>query len=235
VKPRHDLSRTLPWLSEGTARFVSLVDDLDDAELGAPSRLPGWTRAHVVGHVARNADALCRLAAWAATGVETPMYPDREARAAEIEATAKLPAPELRADVVASAGRLAEALAGLPADRLDVRVRGATGRELPAAELPWLRVREVWLHGLDLAAGAGPADLPADLVDVLLDDVTAGLAAKPGCAAVLLAPTDRDHEWRLAPGGAEPDTTVTATAAELVTWLTGRHAITGAPALPAWL
>lgn len=242
TRPRLDLAVTLPWVAAGTDRFLALVDDLvagsGDAALRAPSLLPGWTRAHVVGHLARNADAVGRLATWAMTGVETPMYASGEQRAADIEATATLPARALRDDVAATAARLAEALAelaALPADRLGVRVRGSSGRELPAAAVPWLRVREVWVHALDLDLGASPAGLPAGVVDELLDDVTATLQAKPGCPAVRLLPADRDREWRLSPGGREPEATVTATAAELATWLTGRHTTPDAPQLPAWL
>ena len=233
--PRLNPTITTPWLVAGTERFLALVTGLDDAALREASRLPGWTRAHVVGHVARNAEALGRLVTWAVTGDETPMYASAERRAADIEASAALPARELRDDVVATAARLADALAGLPEDRLGVSVRGATGRELPAGAVPWLRVREVWLHGLDLDAGATPAELPAGVVDELLDDVTRTLPAKPGCPAVRLVATDWSAEWQLAPPGHTPDTTVKATAAQLATWLTGRHEIPGAPPLPPWL
>ena len=33
----------------------------------APSALPGWTRAHVLTHLARNADAMVNLLTWART------------------------------------------------------------------------------------------------------------------------------------------------------------------------
>jgi maleylpyruvate isomerase len=233
--PRLDPAVTMPWVVEGTDRFLALVDGLDDDALRAPSGLPGWTRAHVVGHVARNAEALGRLVTWAVTGVETPMYASGEQRTADIEASAALPAGTLRDDVAATAARLATALAELPADRLGVRVRGATGRELPAAAIPWLRVREVWLHGLDLDAGASPSDLPAGMVDELLTDVTTTLPSKPGCPAARLVPTDRPREWHLTPQGQAPESTVTTSAANLATWLTGRHPLPNTPPLPPWL
>ena len=70
---RQDVSVTLPWMGAGTEFLLRAVGALPDDALALPSRLPGWTRAHVVAHVARNAEALGRLARWAATGVETPM------------------------------------------------------------------------------------------------------------------------------------------------------------------
>jgi hypothetical protein len=78
---------------EAVRLLAALTDDLlddvhtlDTASLAAPSLLPGWTRAHVLAHVARNADALVNLLTWARTGQPRPMYADRQQRDAEIEA-----------------------------------------------------------------------------------------------------------------------------------------------------
>src|SRR5256885_15091039 len=60
-----------------------------------PSLLPGWTRGHVLTHVARNGDGLGNLLRWARTGTETPMYASREARRADIEAGAGRSAAEI--------------------------------------------------------------------------------------------------------------------------------------------
>ena len=73
-------------MRDGEQFAAATLRQIPDAELYVPSLLPGWSRAHVIGHLARNAEALTRLAAWARTGVETPMYRDREQRAAEIQA-----------------------------------------------------------------------------------------------------------------------------------------------------
>lgn len=112
---RHDLGATLPWMREGTAHLLAVVDELTDDALSAPSALDGWTRAHVVGHVARNAEALTRLAHLARTGEETPLHLDRHQRAAEIERSAALPASTLRKDLVSTAATLGNALAALTA------------------------------------------------------------------------------------------------------------------------
>src|SRR5882757_10428629 len=97
-------------MRQGTGYFRTRLDTLTDADLRDPSRLPGWSRAHVIGHVARNAEALGRLAAWARTGVETPMYSGPAQRDADIEASAVLPADRLRAELACTAGELAAAL-----------------------------------------------------------------------------------------------------------------------------
>ncbi|MCF7547555.1 maleylpyruvate isomerase family mycothiol-dependent enzyme [Pseudonocardia sp. WMMC193] len=231
---RHDTAATLPWMREGTAHLLAVVEKRTDTELARPTALPGWTGAHVVGHVARNAEALTRLATWARTGVETPMYADPAQRAAEIDRSAGLPAATLRRDLAETAARLDEALDALTPDQWRAQVRSALGRAIPAAEVPWMRIREVWLHAVDL--GASVDDLPPGVVDLLLDDVGAALSAKDDCPAVVLTPTDRDRTWTLgAPDGADRAVAVRAPAAELAGWLTGRVPAPDRPALPRWL
>ncbi|WP_379614410.1 maleylpyruvate isomerase family mycothiol-dependent enzyme [Pseudonocardia sp. GCM10023141] len=220
-------------MREGTARLLAVVDKLGNDDLRSPSALPGWTRAHVIGHVARNAEALARLANWARTGVETPMYADREQRSAEIERSATLPPSTLRDDLLRTAGLLDDALAELTTEQWQAEVRSALGRSIPAAEVPWMRIREVWLHAVDLGTDATMTDLPPGVVDLLLDDVTAALSTKDGCPSLRLAPTDRDRTWSL--GGADPGGSITGTAADLAGWLTGRFPRDDRPTLPRWL
>lgn len=231
---KRDLAEVRTWLRTGTEQLCVLADGLDDASFADASALPGWTRSHVIGHLARNAEALGRLCSWAATGTETPMYSGPGQRAADIESSAALPPGELRAELGSTAADLEKALDLLDASGWDGTVRSALGRQIPATEIPWLRVREVWFHAVDLDAGCAVADFPARLVDALLDDVVTGLCAKPGCPAVALRPTDRGRGWDL--GSGDP-VEVEAPAAALLTWVSGRGPAPAghAPALPAWL
>ncbi|MBO8191751.1 maleylpyruvate isomerase family mycothiol-dependent enzyme [Streptomyces oryzae] len=232
---RHDLTATLPWMREGTALLLGVADRLTDTDLRAPSSLPGWTRAHVIGHVARNAEALVRLATWARTGIPVPMYADREQRAAEIESSAALPPDVLREQLRSTAAELDDALAALDATTWQAEVRSALGRTIPAAEIPWMRVREVWLHAVDLAAGTTFTDFSAALTDTLLDDVTTTLSARPGCPSVRLSPTDRDRTWEFGPTTADAPARAEAPAAALLAWTTGRAPRAEPVALPTWL
>lgn len=237
---RRDVTATLPWMGAGTEFLVQLVDALPDDALRAPSALAGWSRAHVVGHVARNAEALARLAHWARTGVETPMYAGPQQRNADIEDSAAYPADRLRRELSATADALDVALAALDDRTWRAQVRSAQGRDIPATEIPWMRVREVWLHAVDLGSGAGVADLPPGVVDTLLDDVVTALSDKDGCPSATLAATDRDRTWTLGPG--EATVQVHGPAASLLGWLTGRSgggsltALGGdLPTPPRWL
>ncbi|WP_300012556.1 maleylpyruvate isomerase family mycothiol-dependent enzyme [Pseudonocardia sp.] len=234
-----DVHRTLPWMGAGTEFLVQLVDALPDDALRAPSALPGWTRAHVVAHVARNAEALTRLATWARTGVETPMYADAQQRDADIAATATAPAATLRRELGSTAEDLDAALAALDGGGWEAQVRSAQGRVIPATAVPWMRVREVWLHAVDLGSGASVDDLPPDVVDTMLDDVVGALSGKDGCPSAVLTATDSGRTWNLGPADGDP-VEVRGMAAGVLGWLTGRDgavtASTGAvPEPPRWL
>lgn len=236
---RQDLTITVPWMTAGTDFFLDRLGALDDAEFAAPSALPGWTNAHVVAHVARNADALGRLIRWARTGVEAPMYSSPEDRNAEIERDAQQPPYRLRADVRTTAAELADAIAGCDERTLSAQVRSAKGRPIPAAEVPWMRVREVWLHATDLGgAGATVGDLPTDVAATLLDDATGTFTTRGDAPALRLADPATGRVWTVGDGDL---TEVSGRTQDLLAWLVGRSTGAGLdcagplPDLPAWL
>lgn len=235
----HDTA--LSWAAEGTRLFEEAAAAVP---LRAPSHLPGWTRAHVTGHVARNADALVNLLDWARTGVETPMYADDAQRAAEIEESARRPERELLADLLAADARFAAAAAGLRRECWRATVRTARGRLVPAAEVPWMRAREVWLHAVDLAAGPTFADVPLRVVTALLDDVAGAFATRPDVPATQLRTGDGGRSWLLGPAGSAAPAVAIGEVAALAAYATGRPVPSalraGAaggrlPTLPAWL
>ncbi|MFC9503775.1 maleylpyruvate isomerase family mycothiol-dependent enzyme [Streptomyces sp. NPDC057002] len=233
----------LEWVAKGTAAFEAEVHGATDPDLAEPSYLPGWSRAHIVAHLARNADALLNLLNWARTGVETPMYTSPDHRASEIEAGARCPAGELRADLVEADGRLAGELAALPDACWETTVRTARGRQVPFREVPWMRVREVWVHAVDLNTGTGFDDVPREVCAALVDDVAAGFRARTGFPPVELRADGGGRTWLLGvPGGADT-VVVTGDLPSLAAYATGRpvpgplYAVGGGnvPKLPAWL
>lgn len=224
------------FLTDGTALLLAAVDRMPDPELDRPSRLPGWSRRHVLAHLAANADALRRLVSWARTGREQRMYASREQRDAEIEQGSALPADRLRDWLVDSSRRLAADLAELDEPAWRAEVVTAQGRTVPATEIPWLRAREVYVHAVDLDAGVGFADLPTDFLTRLTDEVVAKRSDGTGPAATLRA-VDTGGTWEIAGTGAPAP--VEASLAELAAWLTGRAVTTAdggrLPELSPWL
>jgi maleylpyruvate isomerase len=233
------LERRLAWVQDGTARFQAGLARLDDKALNDPSLLPGWSRRHLLAHVAANAEALCRLAYWARTGEERRMYASRAQRDAEIEVGAGRPAKELRHWVADSAAQLAGDLARLSEQAWAAPVLTAQGRTVPASEIPWLRAREVYVHAVDLDAGLGFEDLPEGFLAALLSDVAARRSAQGTGPALTLTASDTGGVWEVTGNsGAYP---VQAPLCVLTAWMTGRPAAGSlgtdgtVPDLPPWL
>lgn len=250
---RHEQAVTLGWMDDGEVLLAGAMGQLADDDLAAPSALPGWSRAHVLAHLARNADALGHLVTWARTGIETPMYADPAEREAGIEMGAQQDPERLRADVASSATALREALSALPEASWVAQVRSARGRIIPATEIPWMRARELWLHTVDLQAPEIEVVLPDLLAQAFLVDICEafdGRSDTPPLTLVVVPDGDVDltgsrgnggdrfhvHRGRLA-------TTVWGRASDLVLWLTGRASgaslrtsgSSGLPPLPQWL
>jgi maleylpyruvate isomerase len=231
---RRDVTLTLTWTSAGTATVARALAALSDADLAGPSRLPGWSRRHVIAHLARNAEALSRLLTWARTGVETPMYADADERAAAIESSAQQPPGQLRVEFEDTARDWQRQADELSAGQWAAPVRSARGRPIPAAEVPWMRAREVWLHALDLDADVTVGDLPDDFSTALIDDVSGFFSAAPDCPPMRLV--SPGHQWAIGESGPQID----GSAREIAAWLTGRSDGTALrpatrPALPPWL
>jgi len=83
------LEQSLAWVGEGTELCRKAIAGQVEASYGAPSLLAGWTRKHLVAHLAANAQAIGRLVSWARTGEKNQMYSSPEQRNADIEAGAR--------------------------------------------------------------------------------------------------------------------------------------------------
>jgi maleylpyruvate isomerase len=171
----------LPTLHRSTADLLRGLDaeGWSDADIAAPSLCDGWTRGHVLTHIARNADGIARTLEGALRGEILERYPDGwDARNRDIDDGAKRPAAEILRDVVGSAHRLDRALADI--DDIDGWDRPTSGKG-PASGWVARRLTEVEIHRVDLRGHYTAADWPAELVvEVLpaciekLPDRTAG-------------------------------------------------------------
>jgi maleylpyruvate isomerase len=209
-------------VDRATARLLETARRLDERALAGPSLLPGWTRGHVLAHVARNADGCVNLLTWARTGVETPQYASAAQRAADVAAGAGRPIAAQLADISASAERFLDAVAQMPAAAWAVEVRWLSGTTGPAAGVVWSRLREVEVHHVDLDAGYGPTAWSEAFCHRLLHELAAGFGAAPDGPRVRLRATDLGHEVTI--GGDDDVPTVHGSGAALAAWLTGRSA-----------
>jgi maleylpyruvate isomerase len=205
-------------VDRATERLLRTAAHLDDAAVAAPSKLPGWTRGHVLAHVARNADAYTNLLTWARTGVETPAYGSSTARVEGIAAGAGRPAAEQIADIRAAHGRFADAAAAMPVEAWAFVIPATA---LPAAAVPWARLREVEVHHVDLAAGYTADDWSEAFAQRLLREVVMKVsAAEPPPAPLVLRPDSIDHALTIGDAAGAP--TVAGPTRSVAAWLAGR-------------
>lgn len=162
-------------LRSATAGLDGAIAGLSDADVRAPSRLPGWTRGHVLTHLARNAEGGTRLLDWARTGVPGYEYESVAARAAAIEQGAGRSAAVLVADVRRAADGFFAAADAMPAWAWQRTVRWTTGHEAEAALIVPMRLGEVLIHHVDLDIGCRPRDWPAAFVGDYLDRAVTAL------------------------------------------------------------
>ncbi|MFI1536971.1 maleylpyruvate isomerase family mycothiol-dependent enzyme [Streptomyces anandii] len=208
-----DHVRDLESVRSATERLLTAAAKLDNAGVTDQSRLPGWTRGHVLAHLARNADALVNVLEG------RPMYVSGEARDADIERDAPRPLEAQLADVRESAARFQEAGAA-PADwSRTVELRN--GVTDSAARVPFRRWAEVELHHVDLGIGYELEDLPEEFTERETDFLARRFTGNPDVPPTRL--TDGTRVWSTGREAAAPEVTVTGTPADLLGWLAGRR------------
>ncbi|MFF5129584.1 maleylpyruvate isomerase family mycothiol-dependent enzyme [Streptomyces syringium] len=207
----HDLAA----VREATDRLLSAIGDLDNAAVAEPSRLPGWTRGHLLAHLARNADALVNVLEG------RPMYVSGEAREADIERDAPRPLEAQLADLRDSSARFLRA-ADVPADwsrTIEMR-NGVTDS---AARVPFRRLVEVELHHVDLGIGYELTDLSEEFTAREIDFLSERFTGNPGVPALRLKATGGNggKQWSTGRLEGEP-VSVSGPPAALMGWLAGR-------------
>jgi maleylpyruvate isomerase len=223
-------SPPLQQVLDSHAHFESIVAQMPDAHVRAPSALPGWTVAHVIAHVGDNARVLTRVVDHALRGELVPSYdggqPERDGI---IGAMARSSAADLKANLAMQDRRL---------EAIWDRVMAAEW-QLPI--LMWdatlgftvfTRWREVWVHALDLQLGLAVSEWPADFAEHVVDFLLCRLP--PG---VVIYDTSGVRRWHT---GGPVNVTVRGDVQDLAAWLAQRRAadrlsVTGGlPELRPW-
>jgi maleylpyruvate isomerase len=148
-------------IDDATQRLLGTARVIAERDLRQPSLLPGWTRARVLAHLCRGADAMRNLLVGARSGEHRPAYASTAARDADIEAGARLKAADLMADLASSAMALRTITRQLPDAAWQFPLQVQALAPFPASQLLIRRLVEVELHHSDLGSGYGPADWPA--------------------------------------------------------------------------
>ena len=196
-------ARQLDAQVEGCAaahqRLLADLEGRDDEWCRADSALPGWTRGHILTHLARNAESFIRLLEFASRGDVAEQYPGgKSARDAAIEEGASRTAHEIVDDLRKMIYGLEGAWNSTTAEAWKGVGILSSGARISVREVVFRRWREVEVHHADLLASVSFADWSSDYVRLDLDhQVMQWRARKPMGLTVLpeqalrLAPHDR--------------------------------------------
>jgi maleylpyruvate isomerase len=145
--------QVLDELDTATQRPIDDARIMTEPDLRAPSLLPGWSRAYILAHLARGADAMRNLLIGARAGQDRPAYASPRP-APPTSPTAQLPAPkELMEGLAGSAMALRTVALQLPDQAWRYQVRMPGSPRFPASQLLTRRLAEVELHHCDLGIG----------------------------------------------------------------------------------
>jgi maleylpyruvate isomerase len=210
-----DHAHDLASVQQATDRLLTAVAKLDDAAVAGPSRLPGWTRGHVLAHLAHNADAYVNVLRG------HHMYVSGQVRNADIERDAPRPLHAQLTGLRESAARFQEAGAA-PADwSRTVELRN--GVTDSAARVPFRRWAEVELHHVDLGIGYELEDLPTEFVEREIDFLAERFGGHKDVPSTGLAAADNGRVWTTGGGAEGGPIVVEGPAADLLGWLAGRR------------
>jgi len=226
------IDQLIGLIDQAHARVVTSAAALSDAQARQPSLLPGWSRGHVLTHIARNADGLRNLLIWAETGRQTAQYPSYEVRNAQIEEGSGRSAADLTDDLASSGAAFVRQARRLGEVAWGAEVRRIRGPAHPAWRTLPRRLFEVEVHHVDLSAGYLPSDWADWFVSRNLAQITEGVAAGSDPPGAVLIDAVTGDEYDLRPDSGSK-VSVTGHGDELLAWLLGRSSGDALSADPA--
>ncbi|WP_427889591.1 maleylpyruvate isomerase family mycothiol-dependent enzyme [Kribbella sp. GL6] len=148
-------------------RLLALTAGLDDATARGDSVLPGWSRGHVITHIAYFSEAMTRQVEEALQGRLVEVYDGgRPARDAAIEAGANRPAADLKAHLTQAVTTLLASWDKVSPTDWPLPILHRNSNLSAGLQATW---RELTIHTSDLNLGVTPATWPDDFCLHLLD------------------------------------------------------------------
>lgn len=197
------------------AQLTALVTDLDDETARGASVLPGWSRGHVITHIANFSEAMTRQVEEALQGRLVEFYDGgRPARTAAIEAGANRPAAELKSHLAAATTALLTTWDKVGPDDWQRPITHRDSNIAAAVNTTW---RELTIHTTDLNLGATPASWPPAFCLHLLNFLR---PRTPEGIHLVLQATD-GTSWE---NGSGESRVLTGNLTDLAAWFAGREA-----------
>lgn len=204
------------------AELRGRAGSLADADVRAPSRLPGWSRGHVLAHVAGVADAMARQLEYAARGETVELYDGgADGRNRAIEEGAVRSADRQRQVLDAALDRALSAFGNLGDEDWDAPIAYRGGVVRDGGLALW---RELVIHATDLGTGAEADSWSPQFCEHLFDFLSARIPAgmrvrlQPfGMAARVLTGQGDGHA-----AASGSTVSVNGMATDIAAWLAGR-------------
>ena len=187
---------------------------LTDTDVLAPTDLPGWTRGHVLAHIAHVSNAVARQAEYALRGELIDFYDGGQGgRTQAIEMNAGHTAAEHREYISAAFTRALAVLDGLDESQWTLPVSYRSGDVRGVALAYW---RELVIHLADLQLGRGPETWSKEFCLYLIEFLTARVPQDLTLKLLPLAlPT-------MTVGSGENTVSVQGMLTDIAAWLSGR-------------
>jgi maleylpyruvate isomerase len=205
----------LAELHKAADALTAAVDRIPAGGDKAPSTLPGWSRGHLLAHIAGICDALARQVEHGRQGEKVELYDggvDGRNRAIELAAGHSL--EEHREDVAAAVQRALAAFDALGEDEWQTRIAFRDGVIFDAGLALW---RELVIHTADLDAGTGPEVWNRDFCSHLFDFLAARVPAE---TRLVLQPVALPP---LTLGAGGSTVVVSGMITDIAAWLAGRQ------------
>ncbi|MBP1136842.1 maleylpyruvate isomerase [Arthrobacter sp. PvP023] len=150
---------------------ASQAGKLTEEDVTAPSLLPGWTRGHVLAHLAGISNAMARQLEFAGRGETVELYDGGfEGRTKAIEMSAGHTLEQHRADVDSALEHALRAFDALDASAWQVPISYRGGVVMDGGLALW---RELVIHASDLNTGRGPESWSRPFCEHLFDFLAA--------------------------------------------------------------
>ncbi|MFJ6213758.1 maleylpyruvate isomerase family mycothiol-dependent enzyme [Streptomyces sp. NPDC092296] len=195
-------------------RLRTAVAQITEQQAREPIELPGWTRGHVLIHLADLSQAFARQARYALEGRTIEVYDGgRPTRDKSIEANHGRPVDWLRAQLEAGLTALDKSWSALSPQDWD-RPCAYRNSTLEATQLAWWR--ESALHSVDLAVGYRSEEWSPALSSHVVAFLQPRLSEE---TAVTLIAEDTGEQWQHGTGA---PVTVRGDLRSLAAWISGR-------------
>ena len=192
-----------------------ILTKLDESSVTQPSELPGWTRGHVLAHIAGISRAMARQLEYARRGEAVELYDGgMEGRNKAIELAAGHSLAQHTASVTAALESALAAFDALEPDDWEARISYRNGTVLDGGLALW---RELTIHASDVGLGYGPETWSRPFCEHLFTFLEARVPEK---YKFVLQPTGLPQQVI---GTGSTSIAITGMLTDIAAWLAGRE------------